>query len=116
MPRVTVSWENLSSLPRVSRGTPIPAESFWNTKDLVALETPDVGTGFELTAIRLGSRGLGGRAGACGARIGPPLNLPAPVPEPPVGNEEEATLLTPYQPPPGIQPQPAFPQLVQVPV
>jgi len=114
MPRVTVSWENLSSLPRVSRGTPIPAESFWNTKDLVALETPDVGTGFELTAIRLGSLGLGGRAGACGARIGPPCT-PRPA-EPPVGIDEATVLLTPYQPPPGIQPQPAFPQLIHVPV
>src|SRR6185503_13400313 len=95
MPRVAVSCENLSSLPRPSRGTPIPAESFWKTKDRVAGEIPDVGTGLELTAIIVGSLALGGCTGTCGALMGIPGALPEP--EPLLGIDEATVLFTPYQ-------------------
>src|ERR1035438_3854477 len=64
-------WENLSSLPRVSRGTPKPAESLRKTKEF-AEATSERTAGFRFTALSVGSFGPGGRLGAMGMQIGNP--------------------------------------------
>ena len=108
-PRVTVCCENLSSLPSVARGTPNPAESLRKTKE-VGEATSEVAIGFVFTAINAGCEGSGACTGTCGAWIGPrPGAAPLPVAGAEVG-VKAATLLMPYQPPPGIQPQPTLGQ------
>src|ERR1017187_4749684 len=94
-----VCCENLSSLPRLSRGTPKPAESLRKTKEFAEATSERTG-GFRLTALSVGSLALGGRLGAMGMRTGPP------PPDPPLG-VRSAVLLSPFQKPPGCHPHPA---------
>src|SRR5450631_3356148 len=105
-PLVTACCENLSSLPRLPRGTPKPAESFLNTKEFEEA-TSERTTGFIFTARSVGSPAPGGRKGATGMR-------PPPPPAPPL-NAIRFVLFSPLHMPPGCHPHPAPSQKAQLP-
>src|ERR1035437_682919 len=85
--------ESLPSLPRVSRGTPNPAESRWKTNDWFEA-TPERTRGLRFTGVIVGWPARGGAVGRCGRRPEAP-----PFPK-------AMALFSPYQEPPGIHPQP----------
>ena len=93
-PRPVACCESLSSLPRVSRGTPNPAESRWKTNDWFDA-TPEWTRGLRFTGVTEGWPGRGGAVGRCGR-----------CPEPPPPFPNATALFSPFHMPPGIHPQP----------
>jgi hypothetical protein len=103
MPCVSACCDILSSLPKASRGTPIPAESRRKTNDS-GEATSDRTRGLAFTASMDGSPTRGGWGGAMGSRLGP--DVPDPSEFPGLLGFMAITLLRPYHEFPGIHPQP----------
>jgi hypothetical protein len=103
------SFEILFRFPSDPRGTPSPAESFWNTKFPGVLSRENtIGFAFDSTSEGLAApaTGAGGAAGRSGECIPLFVTPVMPVPLPAGANPPPAILFNPFQVPPGCQPHP----------